>query len=260
MMKRGSEIQFNSKNPETFAPGTEEAAMFRTCDLLWQSKFKKCDLLSDGSNYVFLAALVKDGMEFKAIYKPRKGETPLWDFPDGTLYKREYAAFIMSQAIEWRLIPPTIIRNGPYGVGSVQWFVESKNGNGYYSGIKDTSLLKKVALFDYLVNNADRKASHFLEGKGGRLWLVDHGLTFNSVSKLRTILWDFSGKPIPDGLLADVSALQDKLKPDKHLRQALGHLLDVAEVKALESRINTILEKPTFVYPGPYRSVPWPWY
>ena len=120
--------------------------------------------------------------------------------------------------------------------------------------------MKKVALFDYLINNADRKLSHFLPDKDGRLWLVDHGLTFNAVPKLRTILWDFSGQPVPDELLVDVRALQDKLKPDKPLRQSLGQLLDESEIKALESRINAILEKPAFVHPGPHRSVPWPWY
>ena len=126
--------------------------------------------------------------------------------------------------------------------------------------IKDISILKQVALFDYLVNNADRKVGHFLEGKDGRLWLVDHGLTFNAEPKLRTVLWDFSGETVPDELLADVRALQDKLKQEKQLRDALRRLLEESEVKALEFRINTILEKPVFVHPGPHRSVPWPWY
>ena len=100
----------------------------QACDLLQQAKVRNCDLLSNASNYVFLATLVKEKTEVKAIYKPRQGEIPLWDFPDGTLYKREYAAFIVSQALEWHLIPPTVIRDGPYGIGSVQWFVDTKDG------------------------------------------------------------------------------------------------------------------------------------
>lgn len=217
-------------------------------------------MLSNGSNYVFLVTMVREETGIKAIYKPRQGEIPLWDFPDGTLYKREYAAFIMSQALEWHFIPPTVIRDGPHGIGSMQWFVDSKNGPGHCLQIKDISILKRVALFDYLVNNADRKAGHFLEGQDGRLWLVDHGLTFNATPKLRTVLWDFSGETVPDELLADVRVLQSKLKQEKHLRDILRRLLEEPEVKALELRIKTIIEKPVFVHPGPHRSVPWPWY
>jgi hypothetical protein len=204
--------------------------------------------------------MVKEDTEIKAIYKPRQGETPLWDFPDGTLYKREYASFVVSLALEWHLIPPTVIRDGPYGIGSMQWFVDIKGGTGLYLQINDVFILKQVALFDYLVNNADRKAGHFLQGNDGRLWLVDHGLTFNAVPKLRTVLWNFSGEPVPDELIADVSALRDKLKPEKPLRYSLLRLLANSEVEALESRINAIIEKPVFVYPGPRRSFPWPWF
>jgi len=238
----------------------DAATMARACDLLQQARVRNCDLISNGSNYVFLVTLVKDKIQVKAIYKPRHGETPLWDFPNGTLYKREYAAFKLSQALEWYFIPPTIIRSGPYGIGSMQWFIDTGRGEAYYPPIKDTSILKRVALFDYLVNNADRKAGHFLIGRDGRLWLVDHGLTFNSIPKLRTVLWDFSGQAIPDELLADTRSLQSKLKAEKPLRDSLRLLLDESELKALEMRIGTILDKPLFVYPGPYRSVPWPWY
>jgi uncharacterized repeat protein (TIGR03843 family) len=259
-MKRDSRIQFNSDQTGSHMPGNDTAAMSQACSLLLQAKVRKCDLLSNASNYVFLVTMVKKDIEFKAVYKPRQGEIPLWDFPDGTLYKREYAAFIVSQALEWHLIPPTVVRNGPYGMGSMQWFVDTKTRTGYYLQIKSASILKQVALFDFLVNNADRKAGHFLEGKDGRLWLVDHGLTFNAVPKLRTVLWDFSGQTVPDELLADVRTLQSKLKSEKQLRDVLLGLLEEPEVKALEYRINAIIEKPVFVYPGPHRSIPWPWY
>ena len=247
-MKRDAKIKFNA------------AAISEACDLLTQAKVRNCDLISSGSNYVFLATMVIEDAEVKAIYKPRRGETPLWDFPDGTLYKREHAAFMVSQALEWRLIPPTVIRDGPYGIGSMQWFVDTKSDTGPYLQIKDTSILKQAALFDYLVNNADRKLGHFLQGKDGRVWLVDHGLTFNAAPKLRTVLWDFAGQAVPEELIADVRPLRDKLKPEKPLREALSRLLDEAEVEALELRINTIIEKPVFASPGPHRSVPWPWF
>lgn len=241
-------------------PDMDAAAISRACHFLREVEIKSCDLLSRGSNYVFLTTMMTDEMEIKAIYKPRQGETPLWDFPDGTLYKREYAAFIVSQALEWRLIPPTVIRDGPFGIGSMQWFVDTVNVSRRYSQITgDLSILKQVTLFDYLVNNADRKAGHFLEGKDGRLWLVDHGLTFNTVPKLRTVLWDFSGQTVPKRLLADVKLLQEKLSPEKQLRKDLRRLLDVTEVEALESRIKSLIEKPVFTYPGSRRSIPWPW-
>jgi len=259
-MKKDSETKFNPDNPESQMPDKSAAAISRACNLLRQAEIKGCDLLFSGSNYVFLAAMVKGETEIKAIYKPRRGETPLWDFPDGTLYKREYASFLVSQALEWYLIPPTVIRDGPFGIGSVQWFVDTVSGTRHYTQIKsDPSILKQVALFDYLVNNADRKAGHFLEDKGGRLWVVDHGLTFNTVPKLRTVLWDFSGQKVPRNLVADVRELRDKLKSEKQLREALLRLLEEAEVEALESRIKRIIEKPVFTYPESRRSVPWPW-
>jgi hypothetical protein len=198
-------------------------------------------------------------VELKAIYKPRRGEAPLWDFPDGTLYKRESAAFVVSEALEWHLIPPTVIRGGPYGIGSMQWWIDTARGNRQNLQ-KDAAILKQVALFDYLVNNADRKAGHFLVDRDSRLWLVDHGLTFNAVPKLRTVLWDFSGEAVPDELLAGIKTLQSKLRSEKQLHDALRGLLDKSEIEAFEMRVNMILKKPVFVYPGPGRSVPWPWY
>jgi len=258
-MQKDSEIKLNTHR-KSYMPGTDAEAISQACNLLLQAKVSNCDLIPNGSNYVFLTTLVKEQTKIKAIYKPRQGEIPLWDFLEGTLYKREYAAFIVSRALDWHLVPPTVIREGPYGIGSMQWFVDPKNGISYYSPIKDASILKQVALFDYLVNNADRKASHFLEGKDGRLWLVDHGLTFNAVPKLRTVLWDFSGETVPDELLADLRVLQDKLKQEKELRDALRRLLEESELEALELRISAILEKPVFPFPSSHRSVPWPWF
>lgn len=235
-------------------------AMIQICRFLEHGEITTCDSHYSGSNHIFLVALVNEGEMIRAVYKPCRGETPLYDFPDGTLYKREFAAFLISQALEWLLVPPTVIRSGPYGIGSMQWFVDTKNRVDYDSlRARYLSQLKQVALFDYLVNNADRRVSHCLEGQDGRLWLIDHGLTFNAIPTLRTVIWDFSGQSISQKLVSDVVALQQKLKPAKPLREALLRLLAVSEVEALEFRLEEIIDNPLFPYPGPHRSVPWPW-
>ncbi len=259
-MPRDQETKFDSKRREQDLPAVDAAAVSQACDFLSQAKVKKCDLLTNGSNYVFLATLAKDQLQVKAIYKPRRGEIPLWDFPDGTLYQREYAAFRVSQELGWPLIPPTVIREGPHGIGSMQWFVETVSWAKPQFSVEDSDLLKQVALFDILVNNADRKAGHFLQGKDGRLWLVDHGLTFNVQPKLRTVLWDFSGENIPEALLKDLKAFGDRLTRERRLRDALLRHLNESEVTALMARIKAILAKPVFASPSSVRSVPWPWF
>jgi hypothetical protein len=241
-------------------PSTAAAALAKMCRFLEQAAITACDLLLRGSNRVFVVELVRENMTAKAIYKPRRGETPLYDFPDGSLYKREYAAFLVSQALEWFIVPPTVIRKGPFGVGSVQWFVNSKNRVIFEPKTgADIFKLKQVAVFDLVANNADRKLGHFLEGEDGRLWVVDHGLTFHALPKLRTVLWDFAGQPIPGNLVSDITALRKKLARGNPLRNALLHLLEETEVKALESRIDSIVAKPVFSHPQSRWSVPWPW-
>lgn len=244
-------------NPST---SFDAATMVQACRFLEQAEITACDMHHRGSNLVFTIKLVNEGLETKAIYKPRRGENPLFDFPDGTLYKREVAAFLVSQALEWHLVPPTVIRNGPYGIGSVQWFVNPRHRVDRDSSIEtDPQVLKQVALFDYVVNNADRKAGHFFEGQDGHLWVVDHGLTFNAVPKLRTVLWDFAGQTVPDSLISGVVSLREKLKREP-LRNVLGRLLESYEIEALEARLDRIIANPVFPYPQSHRSVPWPWY
>ncbi|MFC1952848.1 SCO1664 family protein [Chloroflexota bacterium] len=234
--------------------------MAHICGLLEKAEITACELLFQGSNYVFLVALEMKNKIMRAIYKPCRGEVPLWDFPDGTLYKRECATYLVSQTLEWFLVPPTVIRNGPYGVGSVQWFVNIKHRTDYESQReKFLSQLKQVAIFDYLVNNADRKAGHCLEGYDGRLWMVDHGLTFNTMPKLRTVIWDFMGQPVSKEMVSDVVALQKKLTRDKSLRNTILRLIAPSELEALEFRIQRIINFPVFPYPESHRSVPWPW-
>ncbi len=234
--------------------------MIQICRFLEQGEVTGCDSLYLGSNHVFTVTLANEGKMIKAVYKPRRGETPLYDFPDGTLYRREYAAFLISQALEWFLVPPTVIRTGPHGIGSMQWFVDTTSRVGYDS-LKARYLpqLEKVALFDHLVNNGDRKAGHCLEGQDRRLWCVDHGLTFNVMPKLRTVVWDFSGQLIPEKLVSDVMALQQKLEWAGPLKEALYRLLAVPEVEALEFRLKEVIDNPVFPAPESGWSVPWPW-
>jgi hypothetical protein len=242
-------------------PPTEAAAIEEVCRFLETAEITACDLLLRGSNHVFVVKLVKGGKAATAVYKPRRGEAPLWDFPDGSLYKREYAAFLLSGALAWSLVPPTVVRDGPWGIGSVQWFVSVTRAFNFESRTgTDLFRLKQVAAFDHLVNNADRKAGHFLEGSDGHLWVVDHGLTFNAEPKLRTVLWDFAGQPVPKELVADIAALRRKLGPGSPLRNALERWIDRSEIAALEARINKLIAKPVFTHPRSRWSVPWPWW
>ena len=196
-----------------------------------------------GSNYTFLVQVRNGSDECKAVYKPQRGEVPLWDFPDGTLYKREYAAYLMSDILGWDFIPPTTIRDGPYGVGSLQLLVDHDPRVNYFT-LRESLLdaLSMIACFDLAANNADRKASHFIQAPDGKVWGIDHGLTFHSHLKLRTVVGDFSGEPIPEHLLRDLSEFVLKLEsPGERVRELIG-LLDGDEVAALVQRVQWILE------------------
>ncbi len=239
----------------------DRVELSRLCDFMQHAEIESCDWMLAGTNHVFVVSMVLDGQEVKSIYKPRKGERPLWDFPDGTLYKREYAAFLVSLEIGWNFVPPTIIRNGPHGIGSMQYMVKiPKRTRDFRDIIVDVSELKKIVLFDYLVNNADRKIGHLLKDRNDRLWIVDHGLTFNSAPKLRTVFWDFEGQKIPEEQMADVKTLRSKLKRGSDLREKLLRLLDEEEMEALDSRIKSVLKDAEFPYPVSPWSVPFPWY
>jgi uncharacterized repeat protein (TIGR03843 family) len=196
-----------------------------------------------GSNYTFVATVRHPSGGCKAIYKPRKGEVPLWDFPDATLYKREYAAYLFSQILGWDFIPLTIIREGPHGVGSVQAYVDHDPRVTYFN-LRDTSAdaLRMMACFDLASNNADRKAVHCIQGADGRVWGIDHGLTFNAVLKVRTVIWDFGGEPIPQHLLDALSGFLRRVTRPQGLARELIDLLDEEEVAALIHRIAWLLD------------------
>lgn len=218
-------------------------------------------LLPAASNYTLLARLSVRGAGAEdaplVVYKPRRGEAPLWDFPPGTLCRREVAAYLVSEAAGWGFVPPTTFRNGPLGVGAVQLFIDHDWEVTAFELLDERPHdLKRIAAYDLVVNNADRKAGHVFLDEAGRMWAVDHGICFHAHPKLRTVLWDFVGEPIPEEDLASLRRLQGALAGD--LRSRLGELLAPEEVEALEIRVDTNLVRATFPPPGPGRSYPWP--
>jgi uncharacterized repeat protein (TIGR03843 family) len=208
-----------------------------------------------GSNYTFLVTVSHEGREYPAVYKPTRGEQPLWDFPENTLARREVAAYLVSEHIGFHLVPFTTLRDdGPFGAGSLQQFIDYDPEYHYFSfSDEDKQLLKPVVLFDLLCNNADRKGSHvFFEKDSHHLYAIDHGICFHEETKLRTVLWDFGGQKIPDHLLAPLSEI-------KNLLPALEPYLNRRELSALCTRAESIIKKAVFPrQPRDRRAMPWP--
>lgn len=219
-------------------------------------------LMRRSSNYTFLARLGGgDGQpDLLAIYKPAQGESPLWDFPAGTLYQREVAAYRVARELGWPRVPPTIARDdAPHGVGAVQYFVDAEPGFHYLAGeAPDPETWVPVAVFDVLTNNADRKAGHCLRDPTGHVWLIDHGLTFHEDPKLRTVIWDFSGRRLPGRLRPGLERVAAGIA-DGELGAELRTLLSGAEVAVLQRRVEAALA-PRWTLPRPSSawSVPWP--
>jgi uncharacterized repeat protein (TIGR03843 family) len=208
-----------------------------------------------GSNYTFLVKVHYEGMDYPAVYKPSRGEQPLWDFPENTLALREVAAYIVSEALGFHIVPFTTLReDGPHGAGSLQQFIEYDPEYHYFNFTEDDrQLLQPIALFDVLVNNADRKGGHiFFENDTHKLYAIDHGICFHEENKLRTVLWDFGGQKIPADLLSRLS-----LSPG--LLSDLGRYLDPVEISALCARADSILKRGVFPrQPRDRRAMPWP--
>jgi len=240
-------------------PPDEALTEDRIIALLAQGQMEVLGLLPWSSNVTFLALVHDVSLQCLAVYKPQRGESPLWDFPRGTLCRREVAAYLVSQALGWTFIPPTVLRDGPHGPGSVQLFIDAEPEAHYFT-FRDEHLpeLQRIALFDCLTNNADRKGGHCLKGKDGRIWAVDNALTFHTDPKLRTVIWDFAGQPIPEGLLQDLRAFGERLARLDPLVETLARLLAAEEMKALKQRLDALLKRATFPRPGPGRHVPWP--
>lgn len=232
----------------------------QTLELMRQGVIEVEGLISWGSNYTFLARVCQDDRELPVIYKPRKGERPLWDFAPGTLCLRERAAYLVSEALGWRVVPPTVLRDGPHGWGSVQLFVEHDPERHYFTfeGQYQTQL-KRIVLFDLIVNNADRKGGHILVDDEEHLWSIDHGICFHSDYKLRSVVWDFAGQTIPAALLEDLHCLKETVEdPESDLTGVLSELLNERELEAIARRLGRLLKNKTFPRPGPGRHYPWP--
>jgi hypothetical protein len=213
-----------------------------------------------GSNYTFLVEVHHDGQTLQGVYKPQRGERPLWDFPEESLAGREVAAYHVSRALGWGLVPLTVLRDGPLGPGSLQQYIEYDPQYHYFNfSESDKERLRPTVLFDLLVNNADRKGSHVLVDAGGHIWLIDHGVCFHEDDKLRTVIWDFAGESIPEALLTSLAALPPALSGNSGLRAELGHYLNPGEIAALQRRAESLLANPVFPHPPrDRRAYPYP--
>lgn len=238
------------------APRTRDESL----GLLSAGEVEVLGLLPYSSNYVFLARLRREGQEALAVYKPRRGERPLWDFPRGTLAAREVAAYLVSEAAGWDIVPPTILRrNAPMGPGSMQLYIEHDPDRHYFT-LAEERLEEFVvfATFDVVVNNADRKAGHVIEDAAGRLWGVDHGVSFHTEEKLRTVIWHLAEQPLDAASMEGLLRLQSALKDRGGLDGELTALLSQRESAAALHRVERLLRSRRLPPPGSDYHLPWP--
>ncbi|CAM5374783.1 SCO1664 family protein OS=Streptomyces rochei OX=1928 GN=G3I25_03920 PE=4 SV=1 [Streptomyces rochei] len=271
--------------PERIPPRsvTTDAA---TADLLALGELTVRGRIRDASNAALYCTVTHQGREVACVYKPVAGERPLWDFPDGTLAQREVAAYEVSEATGWGLVPPTVLRDGPYGEGMVQLWIEAvpetdllalvdteEPGPGWKAvalaevGEGRTALLvhadderlRRLAVLDAVINNADRKGGHLLPAAGERLYGIDHGVTFHAEDKLRTLLWGWAGEPLTGEALAVLDGLREALKDGGTLATRLGALITPAELDATRARVASLIESGKHPEPGgEWPAIPWP--
>ena len=253
-------------------------------DLLRHGRIEITGRLVDASNATLFGTVGADGVEIRCVYKPVRGERPLWDFPDGTLAGREYGAFLVSEAAGLHVVPPTLLREGPFGPGMVQAWVDTDDERelvdvcspkkvpaGWIGVLRargdrgepavlahaDTPALKRMAAFDVVVNNADRKGGHVLAGTDGHLYGVDHGLTLHVEDKLRTVLWGWVGEPLPGEVVEALEKLRTEL--DGTFADVLGEHVTRREVRTLAARVDALIAEPRFPEPSGYGpAIPWP--
>jgi uncharacterized repeat protein (TIGR03843 family) len=254
-------------------------------ELLGRGRMELEGRLVDASNTTLRAEITLDGLTRRCVYKPVRGERPLWDFPDGTLAGREVSAFLVSQATGWGLVPPTVLRDGPLGVGACQLWIDEpddaesligfvpaydvppgwlavasardEDGDAYALAHADDPRLSRLAVLDAVINNADRKGGHVLYAPGDRIYGVDHGVSFHVENKLRTVLWGWTGKPIPDASLATLAELAARL--DGGLGAMLEEHLTISEVQHVRLRVKRLLRAGRFPRPPQdWPAVPWP--
>jgi uncharacterized repeat protein (TIGR03843 family) len=252
--------------------------------LLCTGRIDVAGRIVDASNATLFCTVTGDGVEAHCVYKPIRGERPLWDFPDGTLADREVASYLVSEATGWSLVPPTVLRPGPLGPGMVQLWVDVEDERALVDvvGVKDvpggwrrilrahdrfgdpallvhadTAGLRRLAVLDVLLNNADRKGGHVLAGTDGGVYGVDHGICLHHEEKLRTVLWGFLGEPLPTEAVDMLRRLRADL--DRALADRLEDHLTRKEVQALRDRADGLLATETFPAPhGDWPAIPWP--
>ncbi|MFH8240219.1 SCO1664 family protein [Streptomyces sp. NPDC018321] len=242
--------------------------------------------IRDASNAALYCTVTHEGREAACVYKPVAGERPLWDFPDGTLAQREVAAYEVSEATGWGLVPPTVLRDGPYGEGMVQLWIEAVPGTELLALVDteepgpgwkavalaevgegrtallvhaDDERLRRLAVLDAVINNADRKGGHLLPAAGERLYGIDHGVTFHAEDKLRTLLWGWAGDPLTGEALAALDGLREALRDGGTLASRLGALITPAELAATRARVDALLTSGKHPEPGgEWPAIPWP--
>ncbi|QKW05649.1 SCO1664 family protein [Streptomyces sp. NA04227] len=268
------------------APERLPARAVNAEELLREGELTVRGRIREASNAVLLCEVVHGDQRAECVYKPVAGERPLWDFPDGTLAQREVAAYEVCEALGWGLVPPTVLREGPYGTGMCQLWIDAEPdgellalvdteepGPGWKSvgfaevGEGRTALLvhaddarlRRLAVLDAVINNADRKGGHLIPGPDGRLYGIDHGVTFNAENKLRTLLWGWAGEPLTEEALRALQALDKALTGGEPLARRLSALITEAEAEALRARVGALLA--TGVHPvpsGDWPPIPWP--
>lgn len=236
---------------------TDQVDDEQTLDVLQTGEIEVLGLLPYSSNYTFLARVVPETL---AVYKPRRGERPLWDFPHGSLAGREAAAYLVSEAAGWHIVPPTVLRqDAPLGPGSLQLFVEHDPERHYFTLMEERAEeLVAFAAFDVVINNADRKSGHVIEDGNGRLWAVDHGVTFHLEDKLRTVIWAYAGLPLDPETTGRLEILGAALADPGELGGRLEELLTPDEVAATLARTEALLIEGRFPPPPADRPLPWP--
>ncbi|MFF3207981.1 MULTISPECIES: SCO1664 family protein [unclassified Streptomyces] len=272
--------------PERIPPGGVTTTDPAAAELLARGELTVRGRIRDASNAALYCTVAHEGREAACVYKPVAGERPLWDFPDGTLAQREVAAYEVSEATGWGLVPPTVLREGPYGEGMCQLWIETapetdllalvdaeepepgwraigfaEVGEGRTALLvhADDERLRRLAVLDAVINNADRKGGHLLPTADGRLYGIDHGVTFNAENKLRTLLWGWAGEPLTGEAVDVLKGLRSALEPDGRLAVTLAALLTPAEVDATRARADALLEAGKHPEPsGDWPAIPWP--
>ncbi|MEU2316845.1 SCO1664 family protein [Streptomyces althioticus] len=272
--------------PERIPPRSVTATDPAAAELLARGELTVRGRIREASNAALYCTVTHEDREAACVYKPVAGERPLWDFPDGTLAGREAAAYEVSRATGWDLVPPTVLRDGPYGEGMCQLWIETApgaellalvDGDEPEPGWKaiglaeagegrtallvhaDDDRLRRLSVLDAVINNADRKVGHLLPTADGRLYGIDHGVTFNTENKLRTLLWGWAGEPLPEEALDVLKGLRDALTPSGPLTAALTPLITPAEIDATRARVDALLTSGTHPEPGTdWPAIPWP--